>query len=78
MLYIRYLVEQKRQTSTIHSYISALKEVLKDNKIKVNEDQYLLMSLTKACHLKNDRVKNQTSNPKIIIGILAPTIGQIV
>ena len=55
-LFVGYLVECKKQSSTIKSYISAIKAVLLDNKIKLNPDQYLLTSLTKACRLVNDRV----------------------
>ena len=54
-LFVGYLIECKKQISTIKSYISAIRAVLKDNKIKLEEDQYLINSLTKACRLINGK-----------------------
>ena len=55
-LFVGYLVEDGKQSSTVKSYISAIKNVLRDDGIKIKEDQYLLTSLTKACKLMNDSV----------------------
>ena len=38
-------------------YILAIKAVLKINNIKIEEDKYLLTSLTRACHIKNDQIQ---------------------
>ena len=56
VLFVCYLIDNKKQSSTVRSYISAIKAVLKDQKIEIKEDEYLLPSLTKACRLKNDVV----------------------
>ena len=50
-----YLVDNHTQSSTVKSYISTIKAVLRMNGIKIEEDQYLLSSLTHACCLRNDR-----------------------
>ena len=54
---VAYLVHKKRQSKTIRSYISAIKAILKVNKILLHEDQYALSAMTKACKLKNDKVR---------------------
>ena len=55
-LFVGYLIENKKQSSTVKSYISAICAVLQDNGIKLSDDQYLITSLTKACRLVNDKV----------------------
>ena len=51
-----HLINEKRQSATIKSYISAIKAVLADNSIKINQDEFLLSSLTRACKIHNDRI----------------------
>ena len=55
-LFVGFLVQNKRKSSTIRSYISAIKAVLKDLKINLNEDRFQLTSLTSTCKLLNDKV----------------------
>ena len=55
-LFVGYLVENKKKSSTVHSYISAIKSVLKDDGIELSEDKFLLSALTSACKYKNDKV----------------------
>ena len=55
-LYIAYLIDKNRQSSTIRSYISAIKYVLREDGFKIHEDELLIASLTRACKLKNDVV----------------------
>ena len=57
VLFVGYLIKQKRKSSTIKSYISTIKSVLLTNGIKPGQDTYLLTSLTKACRLKSDRIR---------------------
>ena len=59
-----------KQSSTVKSYISAIRTVLKDNNIKINEDQFLITSLTKACRLVNDRVKTRLPVQKPMLEIM--------
>ena len=59
LLYVGHLVNSKKQSSTVKSYISAIKAVLESIGIQVNTDQCLLSSLTRACKLVNDKVRIQ-------------------
>ena len=54
VLFVGYLVNLNCRSSTIKSYISAICAVLKEDGEDLNEDVYLLNSLTRACHLQND------------------------
>ena len=71
-LFVGYLINSNKK-STVRSYISAIKAVLKMNKIKIQEDQYLLTSLTRACKLKNDTVKNRLPISKSMLSVLLRT-----
>ena len=55
-LFVAHLIESKKQSSTIRSYLSGIRATLKDAGIKLNEDHYLVSSLTKACKLRNNKV----------------------
>ena len=52
------------------SYISAIKAILKSNNITISEDQYLLSSMIKACHLKNDKLRTRLPIQKAMLGVL--------
>ena len=52
-----YLVNDNKCPSTVKSYISAIKTVLKEDNIDISEDRYILNSLTKACRYTNCAVK---------------------
>ena len=54
-LFVGYLVQKQLKASTIRSYISGIKAVLRQDGYEINEDQYLLTSLTKARRLVNDQ-----------------------
>ena len=53
-MFCAYLIQKGIKSSTISSYISAIKGVLKDDGYKWNEERVLLNSLVRACKLKND------------------------
>ena len=57
ILFVGYLVEQNKKSTTIRSYISVVKVVLREDQVEINEDRYLLSSLTKACKYRNDHVR---------------------
>ena len=57
ILYVGFLIDQKRQSSTIKSYVSAIRAILMEAGHTLSEDTYLLKSLTKACKLINDEIK---------------------
>ena len=51
-LFVGYMIDKGRKSSTIRSYLSAIRSVLKIEGIEIHEDQYLLTALIKACKLK--------------------------
>ena len=53
-LFVGYLIERKKQSQTIRSYISALKSVSAEDNITINTDSFLLSALVRACKFKND------------------------
>ena len=69
-LFVGYLIHNNKQSSTVQSYISAIKMTLKANSIKILEDSYLLASLTRACKLKNDQVKTRLPIQKGMLSVL--------
>ena len=70
VLFVGYLVDNKLQSSTVKSYISAIKAVLKEDGIKLGDDQYLITSLTRACKLKNDQIKTRLPIRKGFLALL--------
>ena len=69
-LFVAFLVHNNRQSSTVESYISAIKAVLKSSNIAIREDKYLLCSLTRACHLQNDCIKTRLPIQRSMLGVL--------
>ena len=63
-LFVGYLIETKKKSSTVKSYISAIKSVLIEDGREVHEDKFLFSSLTRACKLKNDRLFTKLPNKK--------------
>ena len=57
VLFAGYLIQVGKQSSTVRSYISAIKAVLAEGDVHVNEDRVLLKSLIRACRLNNDQVE---------------------
>ena len=57
-LYCAYLIQvKKRKSSTIRTYVSAIKFVLTTDGYDWNDGKVLLNTITKSCKLKNDRLK---------------------
>ena len=56
-LFIGFLINQKKKSTTVKSYVSAIKAILREDGIEVSENRYLLNLLTKACRLVNDMVR---------------------
>ena len=74
VLFVGHLIKQKKQSSTIRTYFSALRAVLKIDDIELNENLFLINALTKACKLKNDRIR--TRQP-ITRGLLNRIVGEV-
>ena len=70
VLYVGFLIDNNRKSATIKSYISAIKLVLLENDNELNEDRFLLNSLTRACKLKNDFVKNRFPIRRMLLDVV--------
>ena len=73
-LYVAFLIEKGLQSSTVKSYISAIKRILIDDSYPWEDKKILLNSLTRSCRLINDRV--QTRLP-ITCGLLELVLFEI-
>ena len=69
-----YLVDTNKRASTVKSYISAIKAILKDDGQKLNEDQFVLNSLTRACRLTNNEMKARLPIHKGMLSLLLSQI----
>ena len=59
-LFCAYLIwEEELKSSTVKSYISAIKDVLKKDGYPWNDRTFVLNAITKTCKAKNDIVKNR-------------------
>ena len=58
-LYVAFLVDQGRQSSTVKSYVSAIKHVLEMDRYEWNQSRLLLQTITRACRLENDIYKTR-------------------
>ena len=59
VLYVGFLINSNKKSSTIRSYISAIKAVLQEDGEELNENRFLLNSLIRACRLQNDFVRTR-------------------
>ena len=75
-LYVGYLIETNKQSSTIKSYVSAICAILQIEGIELKEDKFLLTSLTKACRLINDTVKQCLPIRKGMLALLLHQLGK--
>ena len=70
VLFIGYLVNEKRQSSTVRSYNSPIKTILMDDGFDISEDQYLIKLLTRACRLTNDKIKTRLPIHKDLLNMI--------
>ena len=56
MLFVAYLVDQKKKSGTVKSYISAIKAILEIDEHPVNEDRTTLNAMTRACRLNSEKI----------------------
>ena len=69
-LYAGYLIDQNKKATTVKSYISAIKAVLLEIDVEVNENRYLLSSLTKACRYVNAKVRTRLPIYKELLQVI--------
>ena len=70
ILYIGHLLEQGCQSATIKTYVSAIKAVLEDDGCELELKDLKISSLTRACRLYNDRVKNRLPIKKPLLELI--------
>ena len=73
VLFAAHLISENRKSTTIKSYVSAIKAVLSQINIKVHEDTCLINSLTRACKLEKDRVSVRFPIRKPLLNIILKT-----
>ena len=66
-LFVAYMINDRKKSTTIKSYISAIKAVLFELDEPMNENTALLRALTKACRLQNDQVKARLPIRKLLL-----------
>ena len=70
-LYCAYMIQVKQlQSSTVRSYVSAIKSVLQDDGYSWDQEFMLLATLTRACKLHFDQVKNRLPIGKRLLSLL--------
>ena len=74
MLYTGFLIENKKQSSTVKSYISAIRCVLQEDGVELNDNKVLIKSLTKACMLKNDQVRTRLPIRKGLLQLMIKSV----
>ena len=53
VLFAGFLANEHKRPTTIKSYVSAIKAILQVGGLEINEDRFLLSSITKACSYKD-------------------------
>ena len=76
-LFIGHLIDTNCKLATVRSYISAIKAVLHEVKVQLNEDRLLLGALTRACKLKNDRLQTRLPIHKSLLCVLLQAMDDI-
>ena len=76
-LFVGYLIENNKKANTIRSYISAIKAVLKTDGHDLNEDVYLLKSLTRACRWRNKKITNRLPIRKNLLKLMLLNLSEL-
>ena len=69
-LFGAFLVDRGFQSSTLKSYISAIKAILVDDGYKGNDDMVLLHTLTKSCRIQNDCISTKLPIQKSLLELI--------
>ena len=74
MLFVGFLVDNKCKSTTIKSYISAIKAVLLENNVSINEDWFLLSALTRTCKIRNNCIFTRLPIQKDLLRVILDTV----
>ena len=69
-LYAAYLVDKGVQSATLKSYITAIKKTLEADDYRWDNEAIMFSSLTRACRMVNDKVKNRLPIQKGLLEML--------
>ena len=75
MLFTGFLIDNNLKSTSVRSYISAIRAVLTENTIEINDNKFLLNSLTRACKLQNDKIITRLPIRKDLFLLLVKEIG---
>ena len=70
MLFIGHIINKKRKSAMIKSYVSAIRAILFNGGIILNEDKCLLTSLAKACKICNNKVRVKLPIKKGMLNVI--------
>ena len=65
-----FLIQNKKKSTTIRSYISAIRTILKEDKICLNEDSFQLNALMRACKFTVERITTHLPIHKDILKVI--------
>ena len=77
MLYVAFLIDSKRKSTTIKCYVSAIKAVLKSEGVKICQDNEVLGMLIHACKLKNDIIQTRLPICRGLLEVLINSVEKI-
>ena len=69
-LYCGYLVDRGSQSSTVKSYVSAIKKVLITDGYEWEDGKIILNAIVKGCKLKNDELKTRLPIRKKLLELI--------
>ena len=76
-LFVGYLIQEGKQSSMVKSYVSAIKTVPQDDGFKIQEDKFLISSLTKVHCLINDQFRTRLPIQKGMLVVLLEKVEEI-
>ena len=77
VLFVGFLIQNNRKSSTIHSYISAIRAVLFNGGIKIKDNSILLSALTRVCKLRNDKLNIKLPIRHDLLCVLISTVPKL-
>ena len=77
VLFAGFLAGQNKKATTIKSYVSAIKAVLLNIDVEINEDRFLLNSITRACSYRNDVARTKLPIHKGLLKLLLQELGRM-
>ena len=76
-LYVAFMVESGMQSSSIKTYLSAIKSMLAEDEYILDSTKLKLTSLTKACRITKDRVRTRLPIQKSLLELILFEVGNI-